>query len=144
MGIMCKKGTVWRGVRGKYGPMTDAEWRTKSIIGFKVSEGVRYIWASRTGPPPLEFNHFNVRLCPGASKVVPVKETFFSCSHQKHKSTFAARPLLFLRPLTHSILWVLLLHPVCCPGIRDVDLENPHHHGGDSVPSAKLFSKLKC
>lgn len=89
-----RKGAVWRGVRGKYGPMSDAEWRTKSIIGFKVSEGVRYIWASRTGPPPLEFNHVNVRLCPAASKVVPVKEIFFSCSHQKHKSTFAARPFL--------------------------------------------------
>lgn len=75
------------------GLISDAEWRTKSIIDFKVSDGVG---PSRTGPSPLEFNHLNVRLCPGTysrtleSREVPVKETLFSRSRQKHRSTFTS------------------------------------------------------
>lgn len=51
------------------GPMTDAEWRAKSLIDFKASEGVRSIRASRTGPPVLPFHQQDLT-------EVPLKEVF--------------------------------------------------------------------
>lgn len=65
-------------------PASDAERGKESVIDFKASEGARYIWVSSAGPLSLEFNHFNVRRCPGTyrrepeSKVGPTTEAFGS------------------------------------------------------------------
>lgn len=65
-------------------PTSDVERGKESVIDFKASEGALYIWVSRAGPLSLEFNHFNVRRCPGTcrrelgSKGGPTTEMFFS------------------------------------------------------------------
>lgn len=69
---------------GHTSPASDVERGKERLIDFKASEGARYIWVSRAGPLSLEFDHFNVRLCPGmycrqpGSKVGPTVEMFFS------------------------------------------------------------------